>query len=124
MSMEEKDALTEKIIACCFKVHSALGAGFPEKIYQNALILSLKAHGLKNEAEKEFNVFFNDKKVGSLKSDLIIDNKVIVEVKAVTGIMPVVFKQQLISYLKISGLHVGLLVNFGNESCQVKRYMF
>lgn len=121
--MQERDPLTEKIIACCFKVHSELGAGFNEKIYQNALILVLKEHSLKYETEKEFTVYFQDKKIGALRLDLILEDKVIVEVKALTGNIPDVFKYQLLSYLKVSNLHVGLLVNFGNKSCQIKRFM-
>lgn len=122
--MQERDPLAEKIIACCFKVHSELGPGFNEKIYHNALILCLKEEGLSYETEKEFKVYFQNRKVGSLKLDLIVENKVIVEVKALTGNIPEVFQYQLFSYLKVSDLHVGLLVNFGNKSCQIKRFMF
>lgn len=121
--MQERDPLTEEIIACCFKVHSELGPGFNERIYQNALMLVLKEHSLKYETEKEFTVYFQDKKIGALRLDLILEDKVIVEVKALTGNIPDVFKYQLLSYLKVSNLHVGLLVNFGNKSCQVKRFM-
>ena len=68
-------------------------------------------------------VSFQNKKIGSLKLDLIVEGKVILEIKALTGNIPDVFKYQLLSYLKVSNLHVGLLVNFGNKSCQVKRFM-
>ena len=121
--MEQRDALTEKIISCCFKVHSKLGPGFSEKIYHNALKVVLEEAGLKYQTERQYTVYFEDKKVGSLKLDLIIEGKVIVEVKAVTGVMPQVFKHQILSYLKVSNLRVGLVVNFGNKSCQVKRFM-
>lgn len=123
MKTEQGDPLTEKIINCCFKVHSVLGPGFNEKIYQNALQLAIKEAGLECDTEKEFPVFFQEKKVGRLKLDMIVQDKVIVEVKAVTGICPEVFKYQVISYLKVSDLKVGLLVNFGNKSCQIKRFM-
>ncbi len=122
--MQDKDPLTEKIIACCFKAHSELGPGFKEKIYHNALKLALKEADLEYQTEKQFAVFFQDKKVGSLKLDLIVQGKVIIEVKALTSHIPDVFKYQLLSYLKVSNLHVGLLVNFGNKSCQIKRFMF
>lgn len=122
--MENKDPLTEQIIACCFKVHNELGPGFNERIYHKALKIALKEDNLKYEIEKEFAIFFEDKKVGSLRLDLIVEDKVIVEVKAFTGNMPDVFKYQILSYLKVSNLKVGLLVNFGSKSCQVKRYMF
>src|SRR4030067_2889348 len=119
--MEERDPLTEKIIACCFAIHSELGPGFNEKIYHNALKLALKEGNLEYETEKEFAVYYKDKKIGSLRLDLIIECKVIVEIKALTGIIPDIFKYQLLSYLKVTNLHTGLLVNFSNKSCQVKR---
>ncbi len=122
--METKDSLTEKIIASCFKVHSELGPGFNERMYHNALKLALKEESLCYETEKEFIVYFKDKKIGSLKLDLIVEGKVILEIKALTGNIPEVFKYQLLSYLKASSLHVGLLINFGNKSVQVKRFMF
>ncbi|MFC1708606.1 GxxExxY protein [Candidatus Omnitrophota bacterium] len=122
--MKDRDPLTEKIIACCFKVHSELGPGFNERIYHKALKLALEEAGLKYQTEKEFTVFFQDKRVGSLRLDLIVEEEVIIEIKALTGNIPDVFKHQLLSYLKVSNLHVGLLVNFGNKSCQIKRFMF
>lgn len=122
--MENKDPLTEKIISCCFKVHSELGPGFSEKVYHRALMISLEKVGLKYETESKFEINFQNKNVGSLKLDLLVEDKVIVEVKALAGNIPDVFKYQLLSYLKITKLHVGLLVNFGNKSCQIKRFMF
>jgi len=121
--MKERDPLTEKIIACCFEVHSELGSGFNERIYHNALKLALEKADLAYHTEKTFTVLFQDKKIGSFKLDLIVQDEVIIEVKALTGNIPEVFRYQILSYLKISGLHVGLLVNFGNKSCQIKRFM-
>ena len=118
-----KDPLTEKIIACCFKVHNELGPGFAEKIYHKALMIAFEDAGLAYEAEKTFKVFFQDKKVGSFRLDLLVEGKVIVEIKALTGNVPEVFKYQVLSYLKASGLHVGLLINFGNKSCHIKRFV-
>lgn len=120
---EQRDPLTEKIIGCCFEVHSELGPGFNERIYQNALIIALKEAGLTFETEKDFQVSYEEKKVGSLRLDLIVEDRVIIEIKAVTGKLPAIFKYQLLSYLKVINLRVGLLVNFGNKSCQVKRFM-
>jgi len=120
---KSKDALTEKIIACCFKVHTELGPGFTEKIYHKALMIAFEDDALAYEAEKTFSVFFQEKKVGSFRLDLLVEGKVIVEIKAVTGNVPEVFKYQVLSYLKASGLHVGLLINFGNKSCQIKRFV-
>ena len=124
MIMEKpKDPLTEKIIACCFRVHNELGPGFAEKIYHKALMIAFEDAGLAYEAEKTFDVFFQDKKVGAFRLDLLVEGKVIVEIKAVTGNVPEVFKYQVLSYLKASGGHVGLLINFGNKSCQLKRFV-
>lgn len=121
--MEEKDPLTERIIACCFKVHNELGPGFSEKTYHGALKIVLEEKALKYETEKEFPIYFQDKKVGSLRLDLVVESKVVVEAKALTGNIPDVFKYQVLSYLKVSNLSVGLLVNFGNKSCQIKRFV-
>lgn len=123
MDSKARDPLTEKIIACCYKVHSQIGPGFPEKIYHNALKIILNKENLKYESEKEFQVYFDNAKVGTFRCDLFIQEKVIIEIKAVSGQMPVLFEHQLLSYLKASGIKIGLLINFGNTSCQVRRLM-
>ena len=121
MANFEHDALTEKIIGCCFKVHSSLGPGFNEKIYSKALQHQLIIEHLSFVAEKEFNVSFDGEVVGKFRYDLFIENQVIVELKSVTGYIPKLFQNQLLSYLKASKIKTGLLVNFGNLSCEVKR---
>ena len=73
------------------------------------------------ETEKEIDVFFQKKLVGSFRLDLLIENRAVVELKAVVGEMPKIFKTQTISYLKASNIEVGLLINFGNPSLDVKR---
>ena len=118
------DPLTEKIIGCCFKVHSELGPGFNEKIYHNALMLALKQEGLKYYTEKAFNVSYKGISVGNFKADLIIEASIIVELKALSGNIPKIFEAQVLSYLKASSCKIGLLVNFGNIRCQVKRLIF
>ncbi len=122
--MEEDDSITESIIGCSFEVHRELGPGFNEKIYHNALKLLFDQRGIRYQTEKEFEIFYLDKKIGSFRVDLVVENRVIVEVKSLAGNIPMIFEHQLISYLKASGLHVGLLINFGNKSCQVKRVVF
>jgi GxxExxY protein len=121
--IKERDPLTERIIACAFKVHSELGPGFNEKIYNNALKIGLKDKGVKFETEKEYKVIYQDKQVGALRIDLIVEDKIIVEVKAVTGNIPKLFEAQVLYYLKVTGCSVGLLINFGNKSCQIRRLM-
>ena len=120
---EERDPLTERIIGCCFEVHTTLGPGFREQVYHNALKLALKQEGLKYETEQTFDVHYSNEVVGTYRADLVIESKVIVEIKAVVGFMPKIFESQLLSYLKASKIHVGLLVNFGNRKCFVKRYV-
>ena len=122
--MEEDDSITKSIIGCCFEIHRELGPGFNEKIYHNALKLLFDQKGIRYQTEKEFEIFYLDKKIGSFRTDLIVENQVIVEVKSLAGNIPMIFEHQLISYLKGSELHVGLLINFSNKSCQVKRVVF
>ncbi len=121
---EASDPLTRRIIGCCFKVHRELGPGFPEKVYQVALMLDMKGAALRVERERRFQVMFEGTQVGAFFIDLLVENRVILEVKAVTGMMPKVFSTQVLAYLKAAQLPVGLLVNFGNPSCQVKRVSF
>ena len=113
--------LTEKIIGLCIEVHKVIGPGFPEKVYHNALNIVFSKNNFDVESEKEFNVKFLEKTVGKFRADFVINKKVILEIKAITGEFPEVFKAQVISYLKASGLEVGILVNFGNEKVNVKR---
>jgi len=117
----ERDELTKKIIGCCFEVHRALGPGFNEKIYAKALEHQLALEYLNFIAEKEFNVIFKDQFVGKFRCDIFVEGKVIVELKSVTGFIPKLFKSQVLSYLKASNVKTGLLINFGNDSCEVNR---
>ncbi|MCY7409245.1 MAG: GxxExxY protein [Chitinophagales bacterium] len=97
MTVYEKDELTEKIIGICFAVHRELGPGFTERVYHNALIIVLKREAINFETEKEFVVKFVGIKVGAFRCDLLIEVKVILELKAVFGIMPILFRQKLIA---------------------------
>ena len=121
MSEDQKDVLTATIIGCCYQVHNQLGPGFLEKIYANALKIKLTEAGLTFQAEKEFDVIFQDVMIGKFRCDLLVENKVIVELKSVTGFQPKLFQSQLLSYLKASKIKTGLLINFGNTGCEVKR---
>ena len=121
--IEGRDSLTAKIIACAYNVHSELGPGFNENIYHNALKIALKEQGLKYQTEKSFDISFQGKNIGKYRLDLVIEDKVVTELKALVGNIPAVFELQVISYLKASGYNVGILINFGNKSCQVRRLM-
>jgi GxxExxY protein len=83
----------------------------------------LEEDGLQFQTEKIFSVSFRGKHIGRLRLDLVIEDKVVIEVKALTGNLAAVFELQILSYLKASGYRVGLLIKFGNKSCQVRRLM-
>jgi GxxExxY protein len=119
----DRDPLTARIIKACYDVHNELGPGFVERIYVNALKIAFEKLGLLFFAEKEFVVKFENKVVGKFRVDLLVEDKVIMELKSVEGKMPKTFERQVISYLKASEIKVGLLVNFGNGSREVRRLM-
>lgn len=113
--------LTHEIIGIAMMVHREVGPGFQEKIYHHAMVCALRGTQHVFESEKEFIVMFRGEGVGTFRVDLCIENAVIVELKAVQGSMQSLFQTQTISYLKASGIEVGLLINFGNKSLEVKR---
>ena len=114
--------ITEKIIKCFYNIYDELGSGFLESVYEKALMIELEEIGLKADSQKSLNVYFKDQLVGEFKTDIIVEDKVIIEIKAVTKIMPQ-HEAQLINYLKATGVKVGLLVNFGDK-LQFKRRIF
>ncbi len=113
--------LTGRIIGCAMKVHRVIGLGFPEVIYQRCLLIELRKAGMVCETEVEKDIFYEGIKVGSRRLDLIVDNSVIVELKAVSEV-EALFYSQILNYLKIFNIEVGLLLNFGNTSLQYKRF--
>ena len=118
----ELDALTEKILGAAFTVANALGHGFLEAIYKNAFTEELIALNCRVAAEKPFPVRYRGKLMGNYFADLVIEDRVIVEVKAIDALARV-HHAQLLNYLKASGLPVGLLLNFGTPSLQMKRIL-
>ena len=112
--------LTKTILGSCFDVMNELGTGFLESVYKNALFIAIKEKGLTIEAEKRFEVIFRGRKVGLYVADLIVEGSVIVELKCCDSLQGD-HQAQLINYLKVSGILVGLLVNFGNRKVEYKR---
>jgi GxxExxY protein len=112
--------VTEKILGASFKVLNTLGTGFLEKVYENALSFELQRSGLSIEPQKAFHVKYEGAIVGEYQADLVVAGKVIVECKAISN-MDSVHEAQLINYLKASGMHVGLLINFGRPTLQYRR---
>ena len=104
--------LTELILRCSFEVHGLLGAGFLEKVYENALVVELKEEGILVEQQKILKVQYKGQVVGEYCADLVVDNKVIVELKAVESLSNI-HEIQLKNYLCATGIEVGLLLNFG-----------
>jgi GxxExxY protein len=115
-----KREITEKIIKAAFTVHSNLGSGFVEKVYENALVKELKKLGLIAEQQKQMKVVYGGEPVGDFIVDILVNNTVIVELKAVR-MLEKTFEDKLFHYLKVSDLPVGLLLNFGASSVQIKR---
>jgi GxxExxY protein len=114
--------ITEKIIGAAFEVHSFLGNGFQEVIYQRALAHELSLKGLSFQREVSVDIFYKDlpKAIGRRRADFIVEEKVLVEIKAVVELEDVHWAQ-ILNYLKAYKLPVGLLINFGSKSMQFKR---
>lgn len=112
--------LSYKIMEACFEVHNNLGPGFSEKIYEEALIRELKEKGILYERQKLINIYYKDVKIGEYRLDLIAENKVILELKAVSELNST-FEAQIFSYLKATGMKLGMLINFGNKKVYYKR---
>lgn len=111
--------LTEKVIGCAYAVHNALGAGFLEKVYENALRLELAATGLRVEQQCPIPVQYRGEVVGDFFADLMVEDRLIVELKAVQNIAKE-HEVQLVNYLAATRMDDGLLINFGS-SVTVKR---
>lgn len=116
----EDQTLTETIIGCAMKVHSALGPGFLEPVYQKALAHELQKAGLKIECEKPITVHYDGVVVGDFFADLLVDDKVMLELKANQTLAPA-NEVQLVNYLTATGIEIGLLLNFGAERLEFKR---
>ncbi len=111
---EERDPLTEKIIGSAIEVHRTLGPGLLEQTYESALCVELQLAGLKFQRQLVVPVTYKKQPVGDYRLDLVIENSVIVEIKSVERFDPI-FEAQLLTYLKITGLKRGLLLNFNSR---------
>jgi len=112
--------LTGKIIGCAMEVHNALGNGFQEVIYQRALDYEMELQKILAVREVEMPVFYKQKDIGSRRVDFLVDEKICVEIKALTNLEDV-HLPQAINYLEAFNLEVGLLINFGNTKLEFKR---
>lgn len=112
--------LSEKILAACFEVMNELGAGFLESVYEKALLIALRDKQLDAESQVPLSVMFRNEKVGEFYADILVEDKILLELKAARTIAPE-HQAQLINYLKATGLEVGLLVNFGPTKLEYRR---
>jgi len=115
------NALTERIIGCAFRVSNALGCGFLEKVYENALVHELGTNGLKAEPQPPINVYYDGVLVGEFFADIVVEDTVLLELKA-TADHHNVFTAQCLNYLKATGKPLCLLLNFGKPRLVVKRF--
>lgn len=120
MKEEIQDDLTYRIIGCAMKVHSVLGNGFQEVIYQRALAIEMTKQGLMFERELEMPLFYDNQSIGSRRVDFLVANEVMVELKAVIKLEDVHLAQGL-NYLVAYKVGKGLLLNFGSQSLDIKR---
>ena len=120
MTKDELDAISEKIIGAAYKVSNTLGAGFLEKVYENALVHQLRNDGMKIEQQRPIKVYYDDVVVGEYFPDLIVAGAVIVELKTAKRIEDIHLAQTL-NYLKATRLKLGLILNFGKPRVEIKR---
>jgi GxxExxY protein len=115
------EQITKSVIGCAFEVINELGAGFLESVYEKALLLTLRRKGLSAVSQYPVKVMFRGECVGDFYADIFVEEKVIVELKAVKTIAPE-HEAQVINYLKATGIEVGLLINFGNPKLEYNRF--
>jgi GxxExxY protein len=118
--MPDHDPLTDRILGCAVKVSKALGQGFLEKVYEKALVHELEKDGLTVESQKGIEVWYDGIIVGQFVPDLLIEGKVVVEIKAVKALDDTHLAQGL-NYLRSTGLQVCLLLNFGGPKLEIRR---
>jgi GxxExxY protein len=114
------DPLTRRIIGCAMTVSNALGSGFLEKVYENALVVELRTNGLATEQQKPLDIYYRDILVGEYFADIVVEDSIILELKAAKAIDEI-HQAQLLNYLKMTGFHHGLLLNFGTPKLGIKR---
>jgi len=117
--MEHRD-ITQQIIGCAMAVHSTLGPGFLESVYQNALALELRKAGLTVECERRIQVKYDGTVVGEFAADMLVNECILLENKAVQA-LATAHEVQLVNYLTATGIEIGLLLNFGANRLEFKR---
>ena len=113
--------ITKKILASCFQVSNELGIGFLESVYEKALMIVLSEEGLKAKNQLPLKVNYRGQIIGEFFADIIVEDKIIIELKSAKA-LTVEHQAQLLNYLKVTGLPVGLLVNFGTTKLEYRRF--
>ena len=116
--MEARE-LCDVIVDCAKTVRSQLTPGYEEKIYKNAMLVELRERGITVEVEVPFTVYYKNHMIGDYRADMIVDRKVIIELKAVNALAPI-HSIQLVNYLTATGIDDGLLINFGAEKLEIR----
>lgn len=114
------EQLISAVISAAYEVRITLGTGFLESVYQNALMTELESRGIKTEKETPLAVKYKGHIVGDFRCDILVDNRIIIELKAVGLLLPA-HEAQLVNYLTATGIDHGLLINFGGVKLEVKR---
>lgn len=123
MSISYKhEDLTEQVISCFYTVYNDLGYGFLESVYQKALAVEFRETGIEFDDEVEISVFYNDQRIGEFYADFVVEDSVVLEIKAVS-VLDESHEAQLLNYLNATDYEVGLLLNFG-ESPEIQRKIF
>jgi GxxExxY protein len=112
--------LVYQVVGCAMKVHRELGYGFLEKVYENSLMLLLKKEGITVKQQHPVPVYFEGETVGEYFADILIEDKILIELKTVEKISKVHYAQ-LLNYLKATGIQLGLLINFGPQKLEYER---
>jgi len=112
--------ISRKVIGCAMRVHRVLGCGFLESVYENALAIELGSHGIPFQSQVKLQVQYQDVVIGKFYADLVVENKLLLELKALKS-LDGTCESQLINYLKAAKIQTGLLINFGSKSLQFKR---
>lgn len=113
--------VTSKVLEACFEVSNTLGIGYLESVYENALFVALIQKGIRVERQVPLKVKFRDVIVGDFQADMIVEGKVLLELKAVETLAKEHYAQ-LLNYLKATGIEVGMVINFGNPRLQYRRF--
>lgn len=114
--------LSYKIMKACFEVHNVLGPGYSEKIYEEAVSRELNRERIVFERQRLIEVMYKGEKIGDYRLDMVADNRIILELKAVSELNEI-FESQLLSYLKATGMKLGILINFGSKRVEYKRIL-